>query len=83
MRSAKDLSQDDIDKIVSEHCGECLTDGWTFTGFNYMNYDGRTQDTHPNLDLLVQNYLAQEAEQIGDYNREVLKEWKDDKLKFD
>ena len=83
VRTVKDLSQEEIDQILSDRCGEYLDDGWTFTGYNYMNYDGRQSDVHPNLDRVLQSYLEQEAEMIGDYNREVLKEWKDDKLKFD
>jgi len=48
-----------------------------------MNNEGQTQSTHPGLEELLTKVLAEENAQAGDYNREVLKEWNEDKLKFE
>lgn len=41
------------------------------------------QEEHPGLETLLKQHLMQENETVGDYNRQVQKEWKDDKQKFD
>lgn len=60
-----------------------MPDGWYFDGRGYMTYEGDYKTEHPNLELLCKQYLANENNVVGDYNRTVMKEWKEDKQKFD
>jgi hypothetical protein len=56
-----------------------LPEGWYFDGRMYMNYEGEYKTEHPNLQLLLTQYLEQGNSVVCDHNRSVMKEWKDDK----
>ena len=57
--SISDLSKDEIQAIQQQNCGEHLPQGWYFDGRMYMNFDGEVKFEHPNLQLLLQNYVAE------------------------
>ena len=64
------------------------TDGasWEWTGFCYQNLNSNDNDRlyhHPNREMLVKRYIGEINEQIGEYNRGVLKEWKADATKYE
>lgn len=40
-----------------------------------MDFDGHYTDEHPSLNMHLNAYLAEENGKIGDYNRQVQKEW--------
>lgn len=67
------------DKYVSQH----LPDGWFFNGYLYLNWDGKTQETHPNLEGIIKMYIDEMNSEIGDYNRDVQKEWRNDANKYE
>ena len=60
-----------------------LPDGWFFNGYFYLNHDGDKSFTHPNLELIIKNFLDEQNGEIGDYNREVQKEWRNDLRKYE
>jgi hypothetical protein len=78
-----DLKKEEIDAIRLKHCGEFLDNGWYFDGSCYMTFDGDRTYEHPNLQLLLTNYLEVENSSIGSYNRVVDKEWKDSLAKYE
>jgi hypothetical protein len=41
------------DKYVSS----MLPDGWFFNGYLYLNYDGITQEEHPNIEAIIKAYV--------------------------
>jgi hypothetical protein len=67
------------DKYVSS----MLPDGWFFNGYLYLNYDGITQEEHPNLEAIIKAYVDEQNAEIGEYNREVQKEWRNDLSKYE
>ena len=67
------------DKYVSSN----LPDGWFFNGYMYLNFEGVVQPEHPNLEMIIKNYIDEQNSQIGDYNREVQKEWRNDLNKYE
>lgn len=83
VRTVADLKAEEIESIVTKNCGDHLPEGWYFDGRMYMNYDGQYKTEHPNLQFLLSQYLEEENSVVGDYNRGVMKEWKDDKLMFE
>jgi len=60
-----------------------LPEGWFYNGYNYLDVDGKISFTHPNIELLIKTYLDDYNGQIGEYNREVQKEWKNDEKRYD
>ena len=67
------------DKYVSDF----LPDGWFYNGYFYLDYNGDKQFTHPNLEAIIKHYIDEENQEIGDYNREVQKELKNDAKKYE
>jgi hypothetical protein len=49
----------------------------------YMNYEGKYQTEHPNLELLIKQYLEQENSVVGEFNRGVMKEMKEEQQRFE
>lgn len=60
-----------------------LPDGWFYNGYFYLNYDGDKSFTHPNLELILKTYVDEQNSEIGDFNREVQKEWRNDAKKYE
>ena len=60
---------------------------WEHTGYGYQNVNNiwanETLLQHPNRELLITNYLAEQNEDIDAYNRKVQKEWNDDMQKYE
>ncbi len=69
LRTIADLKKEEIEAIQTKYCGDYLPEGWYFDGRMYMNYDGEYKVEHPNLQMLLQNYLAGINDSVGDYNR--------------
>ena len=76
LRKIEDLKADEIEVIKNRYNGEYLPEGWYFDGRQYMNFDGDIVYDHPNIKMLLEAYLDEQNEKIGDYNRRVDKEWK-------
>ena len=58
--------------------------GYYFDGRAYYNKeDGQSQWEHPNIELLIEKYLAEVNDEIGDFNRDVQKEWTEEAKTFD
>lgn len=83
LRKIEDLKADEIEVIKNRYNGEYLPEGWYFDGRQYMNFDGDIVYDHPNIKMLLEAYLDEQNEKIGDYNRRVDKEWKEDLTKFE
>jgi len=58
--------------------GQNVPNGWFFNGRAYVDYDGKACVQHPSLEEFVTQYLAEQNGTIGDYNREVQKQWTND-----
>jgi len=63
--------------------GDFLPEGWEFCGRYWVNSNGDQSYEHPGMEAVLKNYLIELSDQVGDHNRQVLKEWKDDKQKFE
>jgi hypothetical protein len=82
-RELSDLKTVELEKITEDSQGVDLPDGWLFDGRQYMTFDGDVKYEHPNIKQIVQKYLDDENEKIASYNRDVLKEWQEDKEKYE
>lgn len=87
LRTAETITEDEIQALEEKFLGKDLPDGelWEWNGYCYQhmqNADERSYE-HPNRALLIRRYLAEVNEEIGEYNRGVLKEWKTDAMKYD
>ena len=69
--------------VKNKFCGDHLPNGWYFDGRQYMNFDGDVVYEHPNLEMMLNGYLKEQNEKIGDYNRSVDKEWKEDLSRYE
>lgn len=69
--------------LGQKYCGEFLPDGWYHAGRYYCNDQGEMSDDHPGMETLMKNYLMELNDSVGDHNRQVLKEWKDDQIKHE
>jgi len=59
---------------------------WEWTGFCYQNLNSNENErlyNHPNKEFLVKRFIGEVNEEIGDYNRGVMKEWKADATKYE
>ena len=90
MRSRESITEDEISMLEDKFCGLDLPTGdrvqWEFTGYCYQNVLSDNHEKsfkHPNLEFLIQRYLDEVNAGIGQFNREVQKEWKMDLQKFD
>ena len=70
-RRGETLSNEEIEMLKDKYVSSHLPDGWFFNGYMYLNYEGVVQPEHPNLEMIIKNYIDEENSQIGDYNREV------------
>ena len=75
MRKLEDLKPEEISAVSAKVAELGLPDGWFFDGRMYMDFDGHYQSDHPSLQMHLQNYLEIENGKIGDYNRQIQKEW--------
>ena len=83
MRTRETVSQEEIEILKEKYVSSQLPDGWFFNGFLYLNYDGDTQVEHPNLEGIIKGYIEEQNAEIGDYNRDVQKAWRNDLAKYD
>lgn len=68
--------------LKEKYVSSMLPEGWFFNGFMYLNFDGVTQVEHPCLETIIRQYVEEVNADIGDYNREVQKEWRNDTSKY-
>ena len=89
MRQRDSITKEEIEKLEAEYLGDCLPDDgihWIYTGYCYMSASSSDKLTcyeHPNREFLIKRYLDEINGTIGDYNRDVQKEWKMDAAKYD
>ncbi len=57
--------------LADRHLSDFLPDGWYYNGYYYLDVDGKNQMVHPNLELIIKNYIDETNSKIGDANREV------------
>ena len=69
--------------LKEKYVGAFLPDGWMFNGYMYLDADAHTQINHPNFEGVIKHFIDTENALIGDYNREVQKEWRNDLLKYE
>lgn len=69
--------------LADRHLNDYLPEGWYYNGYYYLDVNGTISNTHPNLELIIKTYLDDTNGQIGEINREVQKEWKNDAKKYD
>lgn len=90
-RGRDTVTDQEIEMLEDKYMVEFLDtkDGkqWEHTGYGYQNVNNihanETLLQHPNRELLITNYLAEQNEDIGAYNRKVQKEWNDDMQKYE
>ena len=83
LRTRDNVTLEEIEALKTKYVGEGLPDGWFFNGYLYVDIDGKSQLEHPGLETLIANYIAEQNSEIGDFNREVQKEWKNDTNKYE
>ena len=77
------MTADEVAMLKDTHLNTHLADGWFFNGYLYVDIDGKSQLEHPNLELIIREYVDEQNKLIGEFNREVQKEWKNDALQYD
>ena len=90
IRARESITAEEIEMLEEKYIGADLpTDegaSWQFNGFAYQNMRSLENDfkyEHPNREFLVKRYLLEINAEIGDYNRDVMKEWKADAQKYE
>ena len=90
MRTRDTVTEDEIAELESKYLGEDLpTDGgasWVFTGFCYQDENSSGNERcyeHPNREFLIKRYLEDINSEVGDFNRDVQKEWREDLNRFE
>ena len=83
LRTRESITEEEIEMLKDKYVCTMLPDGWFFNGYMYLNYDGIQQPEHPNLEAIVKLFMDEQNSQIGDFNREVQKEWRNDTQKYD
>jgi len=84
VRTRKDIKQEEIDALQEKFMSNHLPSGWYFDGRAYYNRnDESSQWEHPNIELLISNYLNEINDDIGEFNRDVQKEWNEEAKNFD
>lgn len=82
MRARESITDEEIEMLEAKYLGQDMPDdgiNWVYTGYSYTSASAIDQKScygHPNRDFLIKRYLEEINGQIGDYNRDVLKEWK-------
>ena len=72
VRTRKEVKQAEIDALQEKFFSDHLPPGFYFDGRCYYNkFTEESQWVHPNIELLITNYLAEINDDIGDYNRDV------------
>lgn len=82
LRTKESITEEEVEMLKDKYVSSMLPDGWFFNGFMYLNFDGVVQVEHPNLELILKTYLDEQNSEIGDYNRDVQKEWRTDLNKY-
>lgn len=82
LRTRESITEEEIEMLKDKYVSSMLPDGWFFNGFMYLNYEGVQQVEHPNLEAIIRQYVEEVNAEIGDYNREVQKEWRQDTSKY-
>ena len=82
LRTRETITPEEIEMLKDKYVSSMLPEGWYFNGFLYLDIDGKTQVEHPALETIIKNYVEEQNSQIGDYNREVQKEWRNDLSKY-
>jgi hypothetical protein len=49
-------------------------EGYLFDGYSYINADGEKTKKHPMLEARIVDFVEQENERIGEFNRKLQKE---------
>ena len=83
LRTRESITNEEIEMLKEKYVSDFLPDGWFFNGYFYLDVNGDTSNIHPNLEQLIRNYIDEQNGSIGDHNREVQKEWKNDIRKYE
>lgn len=88
-RARESITDEEIEMLEAKYLGQDMPEdgiNWIYTGYCYMSassIDKKSCYEHPNREFLIKRYLEEINNEIGDYNRDVQKEWKMDAQKFD
>ncbi len=57
LKSRETLTEEEIEMLKDKYVSSNLPDGWFFNGYMYLNYEGVVQPEHPNLEMIIKNYI--------------------------
>ena len=83
LRTRESLTEEEVEMLKDRFVSSMLPDGWFFNGFMYLNYEGVVQQEHPNLEAIIRTFVDEQNSEIGDFNREVMKEAKAEVAKYE
>ncbi|CDW75335.1 UNKNOWN [Stylonychia lemnae] len=83
LKTRETITEEEIEKLKDEFVSQMLPDGWFYNGYFYLHYDGRQSFTHPNLEAIIKQYLDEQNGEIGDYNRDLQKQQRNDLKKYE
>ena len=83
MRTRENITKEEIDMLADKYVSQFLPEGWFYNGYYYIDVNSTISNTHPNLELLIKNYIDEQNEVIGEHNREAQKEWRNDAKKYE
>ncbi|XP_033756590.1 uncharacterized protein C20orf194 homolog [Pecten maximus] len=67
----KNVSKEDVKKIHTRHHLEALPEGWFYNGTQFVSFDGEKQNTHPDLDKFIQQYIEETNHNVEIFNKKV------------
>jgi hypothetical protein len=78
-----DLTEEEHEQIQRDHEGSDLPSGWYYTGSGYIDILGESAVDHPDTEKFVKLYLAAKNEKIGEYNRELVRQKREEAKLFE
>lgn len=57
LKTRETLTEEEIEMLKEKYVSSHLPDGWFFNGYMYLNWDGVQQQEHPNLEMIIKNYI--------------------------
>ena len=83
LRTKEDIKEEEIEMLQDKYRHQHLPRGWYFDGRAYYHRDEPgSQYEHPNLDMLIDEYMAEVNKEVVDFNEGVQKEWTAEEKQF-
>ncbi|XP_060073283.1 dynein axonemal assembly factor 9-like [Ylistrum balloti] len=67
----KNVSREDVKQIHAKRHLDALPEGWFYNGTQFVSFDGEKQNTHPDLDMFIRQYIEETNHEVETFNKKV------------